>query len=140
MFHKISMVTAMNDYKLSVRFAEGITKLYDIKQLFAKHPEFRISEQEFQCASVDVGGYGVIWNDDLDISCEELWANGIQQKTPFDGLLAASDATALRGLKESTLRKAINYNKLVPGVDVCKFGKQWVISLAALEREYGKQE
>jgi hypothetical protein len=29
------------------------------------------------------------------------------------------------------------YGKLINGIDVCKFGKQWVISKAAMEREYG---
>jgi len=137
MFHKISQVTALPNYMLSVRFAEGVTKLYDVKQLFGKHPEFNITNEEFSAVSVDVGGYGLIWNDELDISCDELWANGVTQKTPFDGLLAMSDATKLWGLNESTLRKAINYHKLAPDIDVCKFGKQWIISIDAMTREYG---
>ena len=41
------------------------------------------------------------------------------------------------GLNESTLRKAIAYGKLINGQDVCKFGKQWVISSEAMNREYG---
>ena len=36
------------------------------------------------------------------------------------------------------IRKAISYGKLVEGVDVCKFGKQWVVSTAAMKREYGE--
>lgn len=71
------------------------------------------------------------------MSCDELWEHGVQIGTPFDGLLALSDATALWGLNESTLRKAIAYGKLVNGVDVCKFGKQWVVSISAMQREYG---
>ena len=59
------------------------------------------------------------------------------QKTPFDGLIAFSDATELWGLNESTLRKAISYGKLVNGVDVCKFGKRGVVSIDAMKREYG---
>ena len=51
--------------------------------------------------------------------------------------MALSDATELWGLNESTLRKAISYGKLVNGVDVCKFGKQWVVSVNAMNREYG---
>ena len=85
-----------------------------------------------------MGGYGIIWNDDLDLSCDELWENGIVTETPFDGLMAFSDATTLWALNESTLRKAISYGKLVEGVDVCKFGKQWVVSTAAMKREYGE--
>lgn len=56
---------------------------------------------------------------------------------PFDGLMSFGDATTLWSLNESTLRKAIAYGKLVNGVDVCKFGKQWVVSMAAMIREYG---
>ena len=52
-------------------------------------------------------------------------------------MMAFSDATELWGLNESTLRKAIAYGKLVNGVDVCKFGKQWVVSMDAMKREYG---
>ena len=58
-------------------------------------------------------------------------------KNPFDGLLSFKEATDLWGLNEGTLRKAVSYGKLVENVDVRKFGKQWVITQAAMEREYG---
>ena len=70
----------------------------------------------------------------------ELWENGIQVEKPFDGLMSFADATQLWGLNESTLRKAIVYGKLINGVDVCKFGKQWVVSVQAMKREYGEEE
>ena len=140
MFHKIKNVSALPEYKLSVQFSEGVTKIYDVKPLFEKIPlfaELKDNLADFACVSVDVGGYGIVWNDDLDLSCDELWENGVQVDTPFDGLMAFSDATELWGLNESTLRKAIAYGKLVNGVDVCKFGKQWVVSVDAMKREYG---
>lgn len=139
MFHKVKSVSAIPDSKLSVQFCEGITKIYDVKQLFEKIPAFSVLQNEelFSTVTVDVGGYGIIWNDELDISCDELWENGIKINTPFDGLMSFSDATALWGLNESTLRKAISYGKLINGVDVYKFGKQWVISVEAMKREYG---
>ena len=140
MFHKIKNVFALPEYKLSVQFSEGVTKIYDVKPLFEKIPlfaELKDNLADFACVSVDVGGYGIVWNDDLDLSCDELWENGVQVDTPFDGLMAFSDATELWGLNESTLRKAIAYGKLVNGVDVCKFGKQWVVSVDAMKREYG---
>ena len=31
MFHKIKNVSALPDYRLSVQFAEGCTKIYDMK-------------------------------------------------------------------------------------------------------------
>lgn len=140
MFHKVKSVAPLPDFKLSVQFSEGVTKLYDLKPLFERIPAFKYlscNSAEFDCVCVDTGGYGIVWNDDLDLSSDELWENGIVVATPFDGLMALSDATELWGLNESTLRKAISYGKLVNGVDVCKFGKQWVVSVEAMEREYG---
>ncbi len=140
MFHKIKNVSPLPDRRLSVQFAEGVTKIYDTKRTLEKLPIFKKlldNEQEFYSVSVDIGGYGIIWNDDYDLSCDELWENGIKVETPFDGLMSFSDATELWGLNESTLRKAVTYGKLVNGVDVCKFGKQWVVSTSAMKREYG---
>ena len=141
MFHKVKAVNALPDYRLSVQFAEGVTKIYDVKPLFAKWKPFKALENApelFSGVEVDMGGYGIIWNDDLDLSCDELFENGEVVKTPFDGLMAFTDATQLWGLNESTLRKAIAYGKLVNGVDACKYGKQWVISMVAMKREYGQ--
>ncbi len=140
MFHKIKTVTPLPEHRLSVQFAEGCTKIYDVKPLFDKISVFAELNDEklFSEVTVDVGGHGIVWNDDLDLSCDELWENGVDVKTPFDGLMAFSDATALWALNESTLRKAIAYGKFVEGVDVCKFGKQWVVSANAMRREYGE--
>ena len=143
MFHKIKNVAALPDDRLSVQFSEGVTKIYDVKPLFDRMPVFAVLKddaQTFYSVSVDVGGYGIVWNDELDLSCDELWEHGTQVHTPFDGLIAFSDATELWGLNESTLRKAISYGKLIDGVDVCKFGKQWVVSMDAMKREYGSRQ
>ena len=140
MFHKVKAVSALPDFRLSVQFAEGVTKIYNVEPLFSKWESFKDLEDPdlFSGVEVDVGGYGIIWNDELDLSCDELFENGETIKTPFDGLMAFTDATELWGLNESTLRKAIAYGKLVCGVDACKYGKQWVISTEAMLREYGE--
>ena len=141
MFHKIKSVNPLPEFRLSVQFSEGATRIYDFKPLFDRLPAFRVFIDEpglFDAVRVDVGGHGVIWNDELDLACDEIFANGITVDTPFDELMAFSDATQLWGLNESTLRKAIAYGKLVNGVDVCKYGKQWVITMEAMRREYGE--
>jgi len=141
MFHKIKSVRPLPDYCLQVHFAEGVTKVYDVKPLFSKWIVFQRFQKEpdqFSKVSVDTGGYGIIWDDELDLSCEELYENGITVVTPFDGLIAFTDATELWGLNESTLRKAISYGKLVVGEDACKFGKQWVVREESMVREYGE--
>ena len=139
MFHKVKNVTALPDFKLSIQFSEGVTKIYNVKDLMEKNTMFQNLQNEelFYNVEVDVGGYGIVWNDDIDISCDELFENGKTIETPFDGLMAFSDATLIWGLNESTLRKAISYGKLINGIDVCKYGKQWVVSIKAMEREYG---
>ena len=140
MFYKIREVTPLDNYLLSVRFCIGITKIYDVKQLFDWKDVFAELKKDnlFYEAKVDKGGLGVIWNDEIDISCNELWCKGRYIKTAFDGLIAFTDAIEMWGLNESTLRKAVSYKKLVNGIDVSKFGNQWVVTFSAMEREYSK--
>ena len=139
MFHKIKKVVPLRDFMLLVQFSVGVTKIYDVKPLFNWRDVFNTlkNNELFYGVYVDVGGNGIVWNDDVDLSCEELWENGKEIKTPFDGLMSMNDATTLWGLNESTLRKAIAYGKLKDGIDVCKYGKQWVVSIDSMIREYG---
>ena len=139
MFHKLKDVTVLSNNILLVQFPEGVTKLYDMNELIKNNSIFKMLKDEklYNNVSVDVGGYGIIWNDHIDLSCDELYENGKITKTLFDGLMALSDATIIWNLNESTLRKAISYGKLVNGIDVCKYGKQWVVSIEAMKREYG---
>jgi hypothetical protein len=140
MFHKIKAIAPLDDFRLVVQFSEGITKIWDAKTWFSKYPAFRYFEQcpeHFSDAVVDVGGYGVYWDDDRDMGCNSIFEEGKAIASPFEGLVALSDATKMWGLSESALRKAIAYGKLVNGVDVCKFGTQWVVSAKAMRREYG---
>lgn len=46
------------------------------KPLFDKLSVFRKPRQDlalFPDVTVDVGGCGIVWGDDLDLSCQELW-------------------------------------------------------------------
>ena len=140
MFHKIKEVYPLPDLRLSVLFSDGTTKTYDVAPLLNRFPAFGVLSDEalFSSVEVDAGGYGIVWNDDVDLSCDELWENGAVEETPFDGLMSFADATELWGLSESTLRKAISYGKIVSGVDARKYGKQWVVTKEAMVREYGQ--
>lgn len=79
MFHKVKNVSVLPAYQLCVQFTEGVTKLYDMMPLFTRSPHFKnlLEHPElFDCVTVDVGGYGIVWDDELDISCDELWEHG----------------------------------------------------------------
>ena len=80
MFYRIKQVTPLEDYCLKVMFTNGQVKIYDAKPLNEKLPVFRflLSDPEyFARAKVDTGGFGIIWDDDYDLSCDELWYNGV---------------------------------------------------------------
>lgn len=77
-FHTIKKVKTLKDMIIQVTFKNGIRKEYDIKQLIEKFGAFEELQNEdlFNKAKVDIGGYGIIWNENIDLSCEEIWKNG----------------------------------------------------------------
>ena len=78
-FHNVKTVTPLPDYMLEVLFANGESRKYDVKPLFDKWDAFRALAGVcglFRQVKVDAGGYGISWNDDIDLSCDELYING----------------------------------------------------------------
>lgn len=76
--HKVKSVVPLDDFILEVTFVEGDLKRYDVKPLFGEIPHFIDLKENnlFSKVTVGPGGYGIIWNDDVDLSCDELWENG----------------------------------------------------------------
>ena len=78
MFHKVKNVIPLDDYILKVTFEDNVIKFYDIKPLFEKWNIFKsliTTKGLFKQVKVDTGGYGIYWNDEIDLSCNELWEN-----------------------------------------------------------------
>jgi len=84
MFHKIKNVCPLPDMVLHIEFLDGSAKLYDVKPLMDKWPVFKNLKHRslFDLVRVEVGGYGVVWNKDIDLACDELWENG-KDELPF---------------------------------------------------------
>ena len=79
MFHKINAVQAESNFLLKIHFVEGVSKIYDVKPWFEKFPvflELKNKPDLFSKVSVGPGGLGVVWNDHLDISCDDLFFDG----------------------------------------------------------------
>ena len=79
MFHKVKTVSPLPDFKLKVDFCEGETKIYDVKPLFDEIKGFDALKKDpmlFSKVAVDMGGYGIAWNDEIDLSCDSLWYGG----------------------------------------------------------------
>ncbi len=93
--HRIEEVMAKDNFIIEAVFFGGEIVRYDVKQLFAIFPQFKIFENDqelFLKICVDAGGYGVSWNDNLDIDAETIWNEGIlietKKKTDINHLLA----------------------------------------------------
>jgi len=76
---KIVSVQPQENRRLLVTFANGTRKIYDCAQLLEREV-FQLLKNEafFKSVKVDSGGYGISWNDELDLSEYELWTNGIE--------------------------------------------------------------
>ncbi len=77
-FHTIKSVKPLSNMILEVNFNNGKNKRYDIKKILNKYEVFKELENEnlFNSVKVDAGGYGISWNEKLDLSSEEIWNNG----------------------------------------------------------------
>lgn len=78
-YPKIKYVEPLKNHKLFLIFENGIMKIYSIKDWLEK-PAFKALTNIalFNTVEVDPAGYGIIWNDELDLSEFELWKNGVE--------------------------------------------------------------
>ena len=81
-FHTIKSIKPLENMILEAVFSSGEIKRYDMKNLIKSNENFKKLENKelFIKAKVDIGGYGIIWNENIDISSEEIWENGITVK------------------------------------------------------------
>jgi hypothetical protein len=78
MIPKIKKIKFLEEYKIKIDFSNDKSKLYDASKLFDKSDFLPLKNLVlFHQGKVDVGGYGIYWNDDIDISEYEVWSNGI---------------------------------------------------------------
>jgi hypothetical protein len=77
-YPKIKTVKPITEKRIIVTFENDIKKIYDCSPLL-KQESFRplASDTLFNCIKVDLGGYGISWNEEIDLSESELWLNGI---------------------------------------------------------------
>lgn len=75
-FVLISSVRANPDYTLYVEFENGEKRLYNVAPLFDKWPVFKQLRENNLFQAVKNDKYGVVWNEDIDLACDELYYNG----------------------------------------------------------------
>ncbi len=112
MTHRIIQVGTLGKYTIIAVFQNGVEKKYDMCQLFSAIPQFEALKVEhglFEQVRVDVGGYGISWNDELDLSADEIWENGVATGKTYEIDIKTSvgdklaNARELVGMKQTEL-------------------------------------
>ena len=75
---KIVDVKPKEGYILEIKFNNDVIKNYDMS-IWVKDSRFEALKNKalFTNVKVDIGGYGISWNDKIDLSEYELWTNGV---------------------------------------------------------------
>ena len=74
--HKIKYVSAIAGYMLFLAFENGSLKIYDLTSKLENPIYAPLRDPNlFKNIKLDAGGYGVSWNDEIDLSEHECWEN-----------------------------------------------------------------
>ena len=87
MYYKITSLVALDDYILLLGFSNGEFKKFDLKPLMKKYPPFKDLEtipNLYKQVKIDIGGYGIIWNDYLDLDGTGLYEKGEECEPVFN--------------------------------------------------------
>ena len=106
MMHKIVSVKPLENCVLLVSFQDGTEKIYDVKLLYPAFPQFEVFETDkelFNRVHVDVGGYGISWNDELDLEANAIWKNGVEVGKNKIDVVAALAEKLIRARQEANL-------------------------------------
>ena len=78
-YPRINYLQALPNYRLFLIFENGEIKIYSLSERL-QSPAFAPLKDEalFNTVRLANGGYGVIWNDELDLSEYELWMKGVE--------------------------------------------------------------
>ena len=118
MFHKATKVEFLEGTVLELTFRDGCVKQFDMASMFEVYPPLSALADRslFTSGKLSPGGYGVIWNDNLDVEAETVYMEGILIKNlPVpenadiaDALLAAR---AIAGISQSELAARTGINQ-----------------------------
>ena len=91
---RISKAIAVDDTTLVVKFDNQQIKKYDIRRLWDIPMFFPLKKSTFfKNFKIEKGGYGLVWNEDIDLSEYELWTNGetLAENEDFPAFFKNSD-------------------------------------------------
>jgi len=75
---RVTSVRPLAGKRLLVAFDEGTSKIYDCAPLLSLDAFALLANDGFfRNVQADPHGYGVIWNDQIDLAESELWLEGV---------------------------------------------------------------
>lgn len=76
---KIIGVAPRADYVLDITFDGGVVKRLDIKPYMSEFKPFEQLKNTalFNSVKADVGGMGIVWNEQIDLSRYDAWEFGV---------------------------------------------------------------
>jgi len=81
-YPRVQSVTPLPGKRLRVTFSSGVSKVYDCAPLLKSEPFAPLKNDAFFARVRPAqGGYGVVWNDEVDLSESELWLHGKPERT-----------------------------------------------------------
>ncbi|MBF0549911.1 MAG: DUF2442 domain-containing protein [Deltaproteobacteria bacterium] len=80
-YPKVKSVEVLSGHRLKIVFVNGAVRYYDCNPLL-EQPAFHVLKDEgfFRNVHPDAHGYGIVWNDNLDLAESELWVNGATEQ------------------------------------------------------------
>lgn len=122
MFHKAVDLEFKDGTEFELTFSTGEVKCFDMASLIDKYPAISVLNNRNLFLSGKLsGGYGIIWNDEIDIEAETVYEEGTLVRTEklagchavADALLAArakagmsqAELSAASGIDQSDISK-----------------------------------
>ena len=113
MFIRATKVTFLEDTIVELTFQDGKVFQYDVSLLFNRFPVFKKLKEDkalFYSGHLDNGGYGVIWNETLDLSAMSIYYTGKPIRTEKVKLnnrigVIINEARNKRGISQTELAR-----------------------------------
>lgn len=82
MFHKAINLTFKEKTVLEVTFQTGEVKSFDMSKMFDKYPQLEaLKDRDLFLSGKLIGGYGIVWTDELDFEAESIYDLGTTVRT-----------------------------------------------------------
>lgn len=107
----IKDIKLMSNFTIAITFSNSEVRKLDMKPIMDEYPLFHALEENnlFKAAKIDLGGFGLVWNEEFSISAGDAYSRSIPlEETPRSILSAVLiqsivDARKKEGLTQSEL-------------------------------------